>query len=504
MSVYGAGRRKGQMLVLFAFSLILLCCICVLAIDIGRLFVCKAQLQNAVDAASVAGASQLTGVVGQAVKDQARQEAEAVAKANLVANTPLTLAEDDVVFGHHDSDTGEFIPESEGDVVDSIRVSGRRAKGAPDGPIDTFFGGLFGLNQAEFDSVVGVGTKPRRYVMFALDRSGSMCFDTAGVETKSHYQDSDDPHMAKSPSGWYWLPNRALKKVGYGWKSRTAWFIAKDDDTGEVRTDFLPEHIRARLDANRYFNFRYRGDSNTVRSGWIKVPGDVTIYGRWGNPWHNWSAEAYFDVVPSQCGYAIAHSPVQPIQSTMDAACAFVDLLRVQDDQAGVVTYGSTAILDSSLTTDFGQLKDTLQSFVPGGATAEPAALTLALNQLVDSDATEGYGQKIMVLMTDGNANHYNGSSYDDDQQYNYDFMGKTVTTRIHPTVGGAMEQQTQRARENGVKIYTVSFGEGADKQLHERIAQETNGAFYYSENHENLTDVFVDIFRRLPPVITY
>jgi hypothetical protein len=38
---------------------------------------------------------------------------------------------------------------------------------------------------------------------------------------------------------------------------------------------------------------------------------------------------------------------------------------------------------------------------------------------------------------------------------------------------------------------------------VHRLIARNTRGAFYYAADHQYLTDIFMDIFRRLPPKIT-
>ena len=495
--------RSGQILVIFVASLILFVAICVFAIDVGRLFVCKAQLQNAVDAAALAGASQLTGYISEEERQLARQEAKALAVANLVDGIPLHLTDDDIAFGHYDSDTGDFVPEAEASVVDSVRITGRRTSGSPDGPIALFFGSLFGWGHVDIQNVVASGTKPRRYVMFALDRSGSMCFDTSGVELEPYEQDPEEPYMGTSASGWYWFPELALKQTGFGWQARTAWFYARDSGTGEIRTDFLPDHIQSRLDANRYFNFRARDYPDYVMSGWIRVPAGVTIYGRWGSPWHNWLAADYYHVIWDTCGYARTSGAVQPLQSTMDAACAFVDLLNGEDDRAGLVTYGWFDSTDQTLTSDFPGLKVELQSFVPCGATAEPEGMGAANDELIDSGRAEAYGEKIMILLTDGYANMLNGNYYADGGTYTYDFLGQSVTTDIHPTVGAAMAQQTARAKQAGVRIYSVSFGADVDVEVHRQISKETNGAYYYSADHEDLTDIFIDIFRRLPSIIT-
>jgi hypothetical protein len=416
--------------------------------------------------------------------------------------TPLTLAAEDVQFGHYDGDTGEFIPEPQATALDSVQVTARRTSGSPDGPLPLFFGPVFGWNEVEVADVVSVGTKPRRHVMFALDRSGSMCFDTSGVQLESYHQDPVLPQMKPSHSGWYWFPELALKQTGYGWYARTAWFYATDDATGAIRTDFLPDHIRAHLEAGRYFNFRPRDYPTTVMSGWIKVPLGVTIHGRWGEPWHNWWADDYYDVISSTCGYARSASPVEPLQDTMDAACAFVDLLRAQDDRAGLVTFGWKASTDQILTSDFGALKVRLQSFVPCGATAEPDAMEAVNDELVDSGRADAFGQRVAVLLTDGHANRLHGTGYDNDER-TYQFCGEEVTTRIHPTVAAAMEQETLRAGNGGVRIYCVTFGSDTDTAVHRLIARNTRGAFYYAADHQYLTDIFMDIFRRLPPKIT-
>ncbi len=499
------GTRSGQVIILFVGALLLLAAICVFTVDVGRLFACRSQLQNAVDAAALAAASQLTGYISEQERVIARQEAKALAAANLVDSVPLHLTDDDIEFGHYEHDTGIFTPVPETSVVDSVRVTGRRSADSPDGPIDLVFGPLFGWDQMEFQNVVATGTKPRRFVMFVLDRSGSMCFDTSGVNLAptAISRDSQGYFMHNSPSGWYWFPELALKRAGQGWSEQTAWFYARDNGTGEVRTDFLPDHIKSRLDSGTYFNFRPRDYPTLVMSGWIKVPSGVTIYGRYRAPWKSWLADDYYHVIWDTCGYARTSGAVQPLQSTMDAACAFVDLLNNEDDRAGSVTYGWLASMDQTLTSDFATLKTKLQTFVPCGATAEPEGMEAANDELIDSGRVEAYGEKIMILLTDGYANMLNEVQYADAQTYTYDFLGESVTTKIHPTVGAAMAQQTTRAKLAGVRIYAVSFGTDVDQAVHRRIAAETNGTYYYSADHADLPAIFIDIFRRLPSIIT-
>ncbi len=107
-----------------------------------------------------------------------------------------------------------------------------------------------------------------------------------------------------------------------------------------------------------------------------------------------------------------------------------------------------------------------------------------------------------MILLTDGQANMANGYSYSTYTQ-TYNFLGTPVTTQIPSAVASAMAAQTNRAIAGHVRIYCVTFGTGADTVLHQIIAEKTDGAFYHTDDTTTLTDIFMDIFRRLPAIIT-
>ena len=495
----GRKTRAGQVLVIFAASLILLVLICAITVDVGRIVLSHAELQDAVDAAALAGASQLDGFVGQAEKNAATAEALALAECNRVAGDGLTLGEGDITFGRYlPGMSPSFKPESAmgpGEIVDSIQVRGRRQPGAPDGPVGLFFASIFGLH-ASAQAVRAVATQPRRYVMFVMDRSGSMCFDTTGVTHR--YSPNSNGSMIKSPNGWYWM-SRQIYRDG-AW--RTAYFYARNDATGAIETSFLPAHIRAQLVSGTYFRYICRDEPSTVQSGWLYCPTNLTIYSRYGSGYPNWSADAYGPV--SSCDYAVATQPVQPMQSSKDASCAFIDLLNANRDRAGLVTYAWEATLEHSLTDDWDALKNTITAYDPRGATATPEGMESANDEFILSGHALGYGQRVMLLLTDGMANtidhvYYNNPS----SKVTVDFFGQDVNCYIYQQVATRIEQQTERAMENGIRVYTVSFGDGADQDIMPLIASKANGAYYYAADHENLTDIFVDIFYKLPPILT-
>jgi hypothetical protein len=471
--------------------------ICGLTIDVGLMVTSRAELRNAVDAAALAGASQLVGFVDATAKNNATNEARALASANRVAGKTLTLGTGDILFGRYIAETQAFKPESQfgpGEIVDSIKITGRRTVGSPDGPVNLFFGCIFGLRSTGV-AVSAVGTQPRRYVMFAMDRSGSMCFDTTNITLRS--SPNANGTMVKSPTGWYWMSQYIYKS---SWQ--TAYFYAKNDSTGAVETSFLPDHIRANLVSGQYFRYIDPDDQSTIQSGWLKAPSHVTLYSRYGSSYPNWSAQSYGPV--GSCDYAYANNPIEPIASSQNAASAFVDLLNPDRERGGLVTFAWDGVLQCQLTNDWTALKNKIMSYDPRGATATPKGMQLANDELISSGRASTYGHKIVILLTDGMANTVNHTYYNNPSSpVTITFFGQSVSCRIYQTVASVMETETRRAMNNGVRFYTISFGSDSDTVLMPLIAAKTNGAFYYAPNHSDLTDIFRDIFYHLPPVLT-
>ncbi|MBU0617345.1 MAG: hypothetical protein KKI02_06495 [Planctomycetes bacterium] len=147
-------RQRGSVVVLAAISMVVVIGIAALAIDLGQLYVVRAELQRAADAAALAGASSYFSDAGLAqdipelsyLIDTRSQE---VSLANLTrhAGTVLDLA--DIVIGAYDHD----YPEADLDVSGSLRfnavqVTARRTSDSPNGPVTMFFAGIFGVDES--------------------------------------------------------------------------------------------------------------------------------------------------------------------------------------------------------------------------------------------------------------------------------------------------------------------------------------------------------------------
>ena len=165
-------NRAGAMLPLVAVVIIILFCAAVLAIDVARIHVTRSELRTATDAAARAGVEAL----GREQSTQAAIDAAlAIANENVVAGIGLELLPQNVQFGNavQELDGSFTFNPSSGNDINSVRVLGDRTAASPQGPVNTMFGGLFGVNSFE-PIQTATATRLDRDIALVLDKSGSM------------------------------------------------------------------------------------------------------------------------------------------------------------------------------------------------------------------------------------------------------------------------------------------------------------------------------------------
>jgi Flp pilus assembly protein TadG len=94
-------RERGVVIIWTAFFLLMMLGFVAIGIDIAKLMATRTQLQNAADAAALAGASAVNGLTGAVVQDTATARSQAIAalnKAFVDAPEALVLAASDVTF----------------------------------------------------------------------------------------------------------------------------------------------------------------------------------------------------------------------------------------------------------------------------------------------------------------------------------------------------------------------------------------------------------------------
>jgi Flp pilus assembly protein TadG len=153
--------RRGTVLIWVALCLLLLVGFVGLASDTGLVMLAGNELQNASDAAALAGAQFV-----RSDQDLARQMASDIGLANETANTNVVLAlnggnaaDGDIVVGYYDRDERTFTPTT--DAPNAVKVVARRTADAH-GAVPLVFGPTFNVNDANVVrsaiAMVGGGT----------------------------------------------------------------------------------------------------------------------------------------------------------------------------------------------------------------------------------------------------------------------------------------------------------------------------------------------------------
>ncbi|QGJ70753.1 Hypothetical protein PBC10988_24510 [Planctomycetales bacterium 10988] len=176
--------RQGIILVLSTFIMVIVFAMAAFAVDLGYIVLVQAQLQNAADAATLAGVIEL----GAAIEpDQAKQnaidEAKKVALYNEAGNRPVTLSDSDIQIGSRSHDESGVTVEWGGEgPYNAIQVSAARDNPNPDAPngrLELFFADvMYHLNGKDaYLASVGGSAQAHltpRDMVFVIDRSGSM------------------------------------------------------------------------------------------------------------------------------------------------------------------------------------------------------------------------------------------------------------------------------------------------------------------------------------------
>ncbi len=130
-----------------------------LAMDTSLVVLTGNQLQDAADAAALAGAQLI-----RTSPEDARTLAVATANANKAARESVLLdrndannADGDIVIGRYDRDTDVFDPT--GEPLNAVKVVARRTAGSQGGPLPLTFGPAFGVSTTEVkrDAIAMVG-----------------------------------------------------------------------------------------------------------------------------------------------------------------------------------------------------------------------------------------------------------------------------------------------------------------------------------------------------------
>ncbi len=162
------GRRKGAIIPLTAMLMTFLVGLMAFAIDLGYVASVQGQLQNAADAAALAGAEQLQNLYvqyyspGQTQKSQIYQLATAdtttptgpictaqqFAHDNVAGGVHVQLLSSDISFSYYDGSNAFTAPSYPNTFPNTVTVTVRR-DGRANGSLSLFFAGIFGISSID-------------------------------------------------------------------------------------------------------------------------------------------------------------------------------------------------------------------------------------------------------------------------------------------------------------------------------------------------------------------
>jgi Flp pilus assembly protein TadG len=163
-------RRRGAALIFVLVCLVVLLGFSALTIDVGYIYNVRAELQNAADAMSLAGASALAEGPDQV---RARVLEFAQKHAGLAR---LDIRDEDILLGEWNPDTQQFSPlfGSDEEGADAVRVIARMTTSRGN-PLQLFFAPLLGRNSTNVvaSATAGNGTGSQWDIVIVQDVTGS-------------------------------------------------------------------------------------------------------------------------------------------------------------------------------------------------------------------------------------------------------------------------------------------------------------------------------------------
>ncbi len=556
--------RRGVVAVLTAFVLVVLFAFAAFAVDTGRITNTQTMLQNAVDAAALAAAQEITVAVntsgengqavtitaGSTVVAQARAMADRVASANGVFIDPAR----DVRFGQRTYDAGaaKWTIAWDQEPYNAVQVIARRDNpdtAQADGSLRLAFGWAVARPTVDLRAHSTAFVESRDLVL-VLDYSASMnddseiaSFDDLGQSrVEKNLDDIWQALVNADPK----FPNSTRSKFpasGFGGiNSEAGTYISSNNDNTVMDTLGLNQTLSNGSprypfpQPGKYSNGNPKGvpsaSSNTnLWDGYIDY-----VQGLKGSYQKRYGYRTLMNYLLTQRpqhhkSEDLWRTPHYPAQAVKNGASLFLDFLDDLDfgDEVGLIIYDTLAYRETSLpeegidissdpiTGDYSAL-DTMQRRKQAGNEEGWTGMGYGIREareLLVSHAR--YGAKpMMLVMTDGQTNQRPNNwslpggwnwgeltDFDDDGEPDYTTNDKDKQYAFW---------QAAEAIKAGITIHTMTVGAGADVQLMRAIAQASGGVSINipgGQTIENLESQVLDAFAKIaskvpPPKLVY
>lgn len=180
----------------------------------------------------------------------------------------------------------------------------------------------------------------------------------------------------------------------------------------------------------------------------------------------------------------VPHQPMQAVKDAVSHLAVVVESLK-SNDRLSLEVYGTTGRHEVNLTTDYFKVVDRLNQMQAGhyeSYTNMGAGILRGIEELTSHRASP-VARKIIILLTDGNAN----VGCDGCTDYN-ESAGRTFALDM-----------ARKAAESGIQLFTVSVGAESDAGVMQEIAGIGGGSHFHAEGSiDEYSDQLDAIFQAL------
>ncbi len=444
-------NRRGMMIVYTGIMLILLLAMVAFSVDLGYMYTLQSRLERSVDAAALAGAGALVdgnaAASDKAVEFLVRNPIDGTVvtngpsgiealKTQFLADHPDELTIDAVLW---DNASNTYVLGAE--LPNAVRVQMEYRD------VPLFFGRVLGKDAFTIRAEA-IATYQPRDIVLVLDLSGSMNDDSELRSIGKLSQATIEDNLFQ-----IW---QELGSPTYGMLSFSPAYVASDNNT-EIMDALGLTNVPYPYPSgswNDFINY-VKSDGDVNNAGYRKKYGMLTLINYW------LERRPRYSQTPDL--WKVSAQPVTAVKDAVDVFIEFVSMVDT-DDRMALAVYDSASgegQLEIGLTSNYSQVGDTSrqrQAAHYHNMTNIAAGMKVARQELEQNARAGAF--KMIVLLTDGNANWYQGG-------YN------TGAARAE------VLNEANAAEADEFPVLTISLGAGADTGLMQDVADITGGIHF-------------------------
>ncbi|PSG96688.1 hypothetical protein BRD56_09395 [Thermoplasmatales archaeon SW_10_69_26] len=152
----------------------------------------------------------------------------------------------------------------------------------------------------------------------------------------------------------------------------------------------------------------------------------------------------------------------EKIEAAKNGALDLTDSLT-DEQYSGLVSFDYSAYLRQSVSPDHNATASAIENLTAGGGTATGDGINLSHEDLNASGLDQG--RDVMIVLADGNTN-----------------------------AGSDPVVEAEEAKADGIEIFTIAFGDGADEDELKQIASQPTDEHFYDASTEDIEQVFLQL----------